>query len=345
MRSKQILIILAMIVIAVGGCRRPPEVEKIEDIHNNETAFLVQLEGDGVAKVNSLATLAKMQVTSKRINIPLRFRKTGRYRHQGHWIPTVKVIKVNRSPITRVWSAAKDKGTSRTDQGIWMESSDSIGFSTGFNCTSRVEEQNAALFLYTYSGGSLVNVMDQQIRNEIQAVASEVAAAYPMDDCREKKLEIIAKVRTIVIPKYALTGITIDTIGMFGGFAYEDEEIQNAINKIFVAQQLKEQTAAELEAQTDRNKTIELAATGLKNAAVTKATGLAEAVTIAAKAEAFAILAVAQAAEKANSNPMFLELKKLEIESQRLAVWDGKYPDWITGSAGEQLGVFVSKQP
>jgi len=332
-----------MIIVTVSGCIKPPEVEKFVEVSNNETAFVVQLEGAEQAKVNSLDALLKMKVTAKRINIPLRFQKTGRFGWQGKWIATVTVLKVNRSPVTRAWTAASNRGTSSGDQGIWMESSDSIGFSTGFNCTARVEEQNAALYLYTFAGDALATVMDQQIRNEIQAIGSEVAAAYPMDDCREKKLEIIAKVREVVIPKYAKSGITIDTIGMFGGFDYEDKEIQTAINAIFVAQQLKEQAQAEFEAQTDRNNTIELAATGLKNAAVTKATGEAEAVTIAATAEAGAILAIADAAEKANSNPVFLELKKLEIESQRLKVWNGAYPNWITGGAGESLGVFINK--
>jgi len=340
---KSLMLVMVMIVITVSGCRKPPKVEKFEEVSNNETAFVIQQEGESQVKVNSLDALAKMKVTAKRINIPLRFRKTGRYDWDGHWIPTVKVIKVNRSPVTRAWSAAAGRGTSISNQGIWMESSDSIGFSTGFNCTARVEEKNAALYLYTYSGDALTIVMDAQIRNEIQAVGSEVAAAYKMDDCREKKLEIIARVREVVIPKYAKTGITIDTIGMFGGFDYEDKEIQTAINKIFVAQQLKEQAAAELVAQKDKNATIEMAAIGLKNAAVTKATGEAEAVTIAATAEAAAILAVAKAANEANDNPIFLELKKLEIEAQRLTVWNGAYPNWITGGAGESLGVFINK--
>ena len=43
----------------------------------------------------------------------------------------------------------------------------------------------------------------------------------------EKKIEIIQAVRENVIPKFAETGITITTIGMFGGFEYEEVEIQS----------------------------------------------------------------------------------------------------------------------
>ena len=340
---KMMFLLFVMIVtLGIGGCRKPPLVEKYEEVGNNETAFVIQLEGNKQAKLDSLESLANMQVSTKRINIPLRFKKTGRYGWQGIWIPTIKIIKVDRSPVTREWSADESTGTTRKDEGIWVESRDSIGFSTGFNCTAMVTENNASTFLYYYPGGSLASIMDSQIRNDIQAVASEVAAKYPMDACREQKLEIISIVREKVIPKFAETGITITTIGMFGGFSYEDEEIQNSINATFVAQQAKVTAKAEYEAQEDKNRTIEKAAIGLKNSAITKAEGAAQSVTIAAEAEAGAILAVAKAASEANSNPVFLELKKLEVEMARLKVWNGQYPQWLTGGNAEKLGIFVT---
>ena len=344
MKYSKFIMLLVMVVVLCGltGCIKPPLVEKFVEIKNNETAFVTQLEGNNQAKYDSLAALQKMQVSTKRINIPQRWRKTGRWDWQGEWIPTVKVIKVDRSPVTREWTASENKGSNRKDDGIWVESKDSIGFSTGFNCTAMVEEANAALFLYNYAGGSLSQVMDDQIRNDIQAVASEVAAKYPMDDCREKKLEIIDVVRKVVIPKFAKTGITISTIGMFGGFAYEDKEIQTSINKTFVAQQAKVTAAAQYEAQEDKNRTIEKAAIGFKNAAITKAEGQAEAVKVSADAEAKAILVVAQAAEKANSNPAFLKLKQLEVELARIKTWNGQYPQWVTGNNAEKLGIFVN---
>jgi len=339
---KMLLLVVLMLTVCFSGCVKPPLVEKYESVENNETAFVVHLEGKSQAKVNSLEALQEMKVTSKRIDIPQRWQKTGRWGYQGKWIPTIKIIKVDRSPETREWCVESTTGTSKKDQGIWVESMDSIGFSTGFNCTAMVKEEDAAKFLYLYTGGSLKSVMDNQIRNEIQAVASEKAAAYKMDECRERKLEIIAAVRDQVIPKFANTGITIITIGMFGGFAYEDKEIQISINDTFVTQQLKVTAKAKYEAQEDMNKTIMKEAVGFKQAAITKAEGEAKAIELRAEAEALAILAVAKASEQANSNPVFLELKKLEVEMARLAVWNGQYPQWITGGAGEKLGIFVN---
>jgi len=53
---------------------------------------------------------------------PSRWRKTGRLWYSGEWIDTVKVIKVDRSPITREWTAGRDTGTSTRNEGIWIES-------------------------------------------------------------------------------------------------------------------------------------------------------------------------------------------------------------------------------
>ena len=332
------LAVMVITALCMTGCMKPPITEKNEDVQNNETAFVIQLEGNNQAKLNSLEQLAKLQVSAKRINIAQRHKSTGRFWWQAVVIPTVKVIKVDRSPVTREWSADEATGTNRKNESIWVESMDSIGFSTGFNCTAMVEEVNAALFLYHYTGDSLSQVMDDQIRNDIQAIASEVAAKYPMDDCRTKKLEIIEMVREVVIPKYAKTGITVSTIGMFGGFTYEDKEIQTSINKTFVAQQAKVTAAAEYEAQEDKNRTIEKAAIGVKNAAITRAEGEAESITIAATAEAEAIAVVALAAEKANSNPVFVTLKQIAVEEQRIAKWDGAYSLWVTGSGQDGTG-------
>jgi hypothetical protein len=341
--SKMLLVFMCALVMAwFSGCVKKPLVEKFEEVKNNETAFVIQLEGSAQAKLDSLEALQKMQISEKRINIPQRWMRTGRWEHEGDWIPTVKVLKVDRSPVSREWSEEPDTGTSKKNEAIWVESKDSIGFSTGFNCTAMIKEENSAKFLYLYPNGSLTTIMDSQIRNEIQAVASEAAAAWKMDECREKKLEIIAAVREKVIPKFEATGITITTIGMFGGFKYEDKEIQNSINNTFVAQQEKIVSAAQLVAQTDKNKTIEMAAVGLKNSAITKSQGEAEALKIKAQAEAEAVRVVAEAASKAGQSETFIQLKRIEVEMNRLNKWNGQYPQWVTGDTGEKIGMFVN---
>jgi len=325
---KRLCVILTWALVCSGcivGCR-PYKGEKFEEVSNHETAFVIPLEGDlsTQQKLQSLDALRQYQVAIKRINIPRRWKQTGRLWWAGEWVDLVKVIKVDRSPITREWTASAETGTSNKNEGIWIESEDSVSFSTGFNCTAYIKEADAARFLYHYPNGNLAAIMDSQIRAEIQATAAEIAAEYPMDDLRAKKVEIINGVREHVIPFFDESGICVTTIGMFGGYTYENPNIQQAIDNTFVAQQEKVVAAAMFAAQADKNRRIEKEAEALKTAAIIKASGEAE-----------AIKTIAQAAAQAHENPAFLALKKLEVETQRIEKWNGQYPQhyWSTGQA------------
>jgi hypothetical protein len=324
--------ILMVIGVLLAGCM-PYKGEKFVEVQNNETAFVIPLEDklEKQKKLKSLAALESYQVAVKRINIPRRWRKTGRLWYSGEWIDTVKVIKVDRSPVTREWTANRDTGTSTKNEGIWIESEDSVSFSTGFTCTAYIREEEAARFLYHYPNGRLATIMDNQVRAEIQSKAAEIATMYKMDELRAKKGEIIKGVREHVLIFFEKTGITVATIGMFGGFTYENRDIQKAIDETFVAQQEKVVAAALYEAQEDKNRRVVKEAEAMKRSAIIKANGQAEAVRV-----------VAKAAAEANSNPAFLELRKLEVEAKRIEKWNGQYPQHYWSTAGSKgLGVMV----
>lgn len=341
------LLVLGLFVIMNTGCmRKPPLVEKYKEVKNNETAFVIDLEKtENQGKMKSLEALEKAKVAVKRINVPQRFQKTGRYWFQGKWIPTIMIITVDRTPVTREWIADENKGSNKKDDAIWVESSDSVTFSTGFTVTAMIEEANSALFLYKYTNSSLATVLDTEVRARIQALAAEISAKYNMDDLRDKKMEIITSVKADVIPYFADRGITISTLGMFGGFNYENPNIQQAIDKVFITQQEKQNAKAMLEAQNDKNARIKLEATALADAVIEKAKGKAEGITIEAEAESKAIKLVADAAAKANSNPVFVTLKKLEIEAQRIGKWDGAYPKWLMNSGTGENGIDILVSP
>jgi len=345
-KSLMLVLMLGLVAVMLGGCRKPPMLEKFKEVKNNETAFVLSLEGDmsNQGKMKSLEQLQKAKVAVKRINIPLRYQKTGRWWYQAKLIPTVMIITVDRTPMTREWIAAEDKGSNRKDDAIWIESSDSVTFSTGFTVTAMIEEENSALFLYKYTNSSLANVMDKEIRARIQARSAEVATKYNMDELREKKMEIIEAVKADIIPYFADRGVTITTLGMFGGFNYENPDIQQSIDKVFITQQEKENAKAMLEAQTDKNARIKLEATAFADAEIEKAKGKAQAIEIEAKAEAGAITAVAEAAEKAKSNPVFVTLKNIAVEEQRIEKWNGQYPNWYmsSGMGENDIDILVS---
>jgi len=335
MKKSLFIAITMMAVIMVTGCRKY-EVPEYADVTTSETAFVVPLEGDSSkqVKLDSEKAYDSYKVLEKRILLTKRWNKTGRMYTQGTWIPTIKVIKVERTPVTREWTADSSTGTKNKDQAIWVESSDSVGFSVGFNCTAHIQESEASKFLYWYKGNTLASVMDQEVRNRIQQVASEVAAKYILDALREKKLEIIAEVRKDLIPYFAIRGITITTVGMFGGFEYENPKIQEAIDAVFIAQQLKNEEKAKLSAMADMKTRMGAEGEAAANKARQIAKGSADGILLVKEAEAKGITLVNDALEKAKGNPMFVQIKALEVEEKRIDKWKGDVPQWTTGNSG-----------
>ncbi len=159
-----------------------------------------------------------------------------------------------------------------------------------------------------------------------------------MDELREKKNELIAKVREDIVPYFKSRGITIPTIGQFGGFEYENDKIQASIDGTFVAQQEKVTNAARLAAQHDANERMQSEADSVAKSLRLKAQGEADGKLSVFKAEAQGIEAVNSALAKANQNPMLVQLKQIEVDKVRAERWDGKYPSWyMPGGNGQGM--------
>jgi hypothetical protein len=268
-----------------------------------------------------------------------RWSQEGRLPNTGHWIATVRLIKVNRSPVTREWTAEAMTGTAAKNQAIWVESSDSVGFSMGFTCTAFIPEDEAARFLYWYPSGSLSGVMDTEVRGRIQQVAAEIAAKYPLDALRARKQEISDAVKNDVTSFFKQRGVVVTTVGMFGGMTYENGEIQKAIDNTIIAQQLKVVNQAKFEAQQRDNDRVELEANAVAERARRIASGDADAKKIAAAAEAQSIREVNKAVAEAGQNPLLYQLRMLEVERARVDHWNGQYPTYLlqTGTASPNL--------
>lgn len=327
--NKLIAAALASTFLFTAGCKQYEQPEFIE-VKANETAYVIPLEDSAEkgVKFDSEDYLDKKKVALKRIPIPHRWNKTGRMYYDGEWMDTVRVITVDRSPVTRNWDSDKKSKTA-----VWVESADSIGFSTGFSVTAYVEETDTSRFLYSYKATSLSEVLDSELRARIQSVASDFCAKHKMDILREKKVEMMEAIKADVVPFFKAKGITITTIGQFGGLEYGNEKIQASIDDTFVAQQAKVKNAALLEAQSDANKKIELEATAMAEAARSKAKGEADGKLMVFKAEAEGLQAVNKALAEANQNPALVEFKRIEVMRSAAEKWNGQLPVWVTGAA------------
>lgn len=324
--------VLALPLFCAGCVYDTPEFVEVD---TSESAFAIPLEGnvEDQTAFSSAELLEERKVAAKRVQVPHRWVQQGYLPCYGEYIDTIRVIKVNRRPVTRIWTADLSTGTSSRDEAIWVESKDSVSFSIGFTCTANIPESQASTFLYRYTAKSLADVMDTEIRGKIQESASDVCALYDLDELRAKKPEIIEKVRQNLRPFFSERGIEITTVAITGGFVYENPQIQASIDKTVQDQQLKVSALAERDAQKLRNETLRLAA---------EAEGEAEKIRAAAKAEGIKCVANAKAyeIEQALANKeLFLDLKRVDVEMELLKKWDGSYPTYLmtTGERSPQL--------
>jgi hypothetical protein len=309
---KRILLLFILVVMLIS-CRRPYQKEHIEQIKANETAFLVPLEGKtkkGQAKFNSIGFLEEAKVPAKRVTIPTRFFQTGRQAWSGKWIDTMLLVKVDRSPVSREWTDSTDTGTDSTKQAIWVESKDSIEFSLGVVCTAMINEEDTAKFLYYYAGKTLDgHVMDKNVRASTVKFLTNEFAQYDLATGRTKKNEISKKLTEYIKNEYSKYGLTITTIGFSGGLVYRDKEIQQAINKKFVAEMEKD-------AQKEIN---------LKNVAKAEAE----------RDAAFKFASAAEARKKQNQVDIDYMLAQAKLEWAKK--WNGQLPAQILPSDSNMM--------
>src|SRR5262245_38738512 len=339
-------------LVAFALLYKPYDVPEYAEIDTSESAFLIPMAGDSLdqSAVPSVPFLQERKVAAKRVQIVHRWNKTGFLPAQGHWISTVRLVKVDRRPVTRIWTKAPSSGTSAKDEAIAAESKDSVNFTMGVSCTANIPEEMAAVFLYTYPSKSLSEMMDMEVRARVQQMVAEESAKFDLEQMKAKKNEIMKVVREDVTTFFKDRGIQITTIAMLGGLTFENPEIQKAIDDAVKASQLKVAAENKREAQEVENKTLRLAAEGKAAAAKLEAAGLAETEGVKAEAMAKARLRAAEAeaeglrklaaarAEEARlaqeAPSAYVQLRALEAELQRWKRWDGKYPDYWLNFGG-----------
>lgn len=290
MKKLKIVAIFMLMAITMTACSR----REIHTIEANQTAIMIPLKDnvENQASFESEDLLSKGLVSAKQISITYSREKVGPMDHQ--WVADNMLIIVDRTPVTREWANTADIGTSTKNQAIYAESKESIGFSVGMNCSAQIyTEQDAVHFLYSYNNKSLAEIMDSEIRARVESDFVETCARYTMADILMKKEEIMTAVRDDVTSYFAERGITVTVLGMKDGIEYDDPKVQTAINAEFVANR-------EAAAQKIVNET-----------AVNKARAEAEAVLIAAQAEADANKLISDS------------LTEMLLEQQRNERWDG----------------------
>lgn len=289
-----LLLTLVMCLTMFTGCRKPYDTPEFVTIEPHQTAFLIPLIGDTTnqASFESEEMLMQAKVSTKEIQIPHRWVQTGRWHFVGEYRDTMALIIVDRSPVTREWSSTDGVGTSAANQAIYAESSESIGFSAGMNCSAQIySEEDAVKFLYCYNNKPLSEIMDSEIRARVESKFVEECASRTLNEILTEKEEIMKSVRDDVTTYFSERGITITVLGMKDGLEYDDPDIQTSINEKF---------SSEMKLTTQENENQRI---------ISEAAAVAEANRILSES-----------------------LTDKVLKQQMYEKWDGKLPEVMTGS-------------
>lgn len=241
-------------LLLLAACGPTKDIYKIKP---NESGFLIPLTGDTTTQssTRTLDFYQENQVFVKEVMIDKRWVETGTGR--GEWRPAAELIIINRTPVTRHWTQEANTGTSTSNQGFPVETRESIGVTVGVVCSASIEESKAPAFLYFWGTASLETVMDNQVRLYIQQVLFEEFGKRTLDEARNQKADIFNLTFQKTRDYFADKGITIMSLGGAEGLIYNNPQVQDAIDRAFVAEQEIQAAEARATQQAIENTTFE----------------------------------------------------------------------------------------
>lgn len=227
----------------------------------NETAFWVPDVGnnkDSQVKFDSEQYLNDNKVSAKRFIIPhAKLANTGGSWGWDMYVPTGRLIIVDRTPYSREWVKSSTRGTASADQSFPCQSKEGLNVTVGVSIGSSVAPEDTAKFLYNfgavaptgvrndpavifqsvYYGRSLSAIMDDVGRKKIQTLVCNEVASRPIDTVNAEAVPMMDNIKKATEVYFKTVGITLNFIGWADTFEFDDS-VQHAINQHYIAKTL-----------------------------------------------------------------------------------------------------------
>jgi hypothetical protein len=315
---KQPLLTIGLLATIVAAGCKPAKVMDTVDIKANETAWMIPLDADNQSaqsKFNSIDYLNQKKVATKRVWIDKVERQTGRFYWDMEWIPAVRLVRVDRSLVSRVWTDNPNTGTSHGSQGIPVNTKDNIKLTVGLAVTLSITEEDASTFLWYHGEVPLAQVADNNVYNYAVAELNKQVSSMTLSEFQQNQAQIYATLFKDAVDMFKSKGITVQYLGNAEGWHFSDPAIQDSINRTFIAQQDNVTAQKQQDAQRTRN------ATDMMNVENQNRIKVAN-----AQAEVDAANKLL-AAKEASAFQIQLQISKMNAEA--MLKWDGHYPSNI----------------
>jgi hypothetical protein len=275
--SRSLAVLLAIAgALLVGATDSQAFFEKVDrteiyPILPNQSAFWIPEVGavkDKQVQVDSEAFLNENKVQLNRFQIPHQklAGTAGNSVFAGwdYYVPSGRLIIVDRTPFSREWVDAHDRGTSAKKEGFPCQSKEGINVTVGVTLGASVSQANAAKYLFrfgvlppkgevrgaadsiesdgriiftsVYYSRSVQNVMDDFGRKKILELICDQITSRTFDKANEEAKTIKDAAAKQIVDFFAGYGITIDFMGWADTFTF-DKDVQDAVNRLYIAKQ------------------------------------------------------------------------------------------------------------
>lgn len=251
--------LLFAVMLSFTGCIRPYDKPEYVEVGPNETAFVIPMFTDDNVKTEDQVHLnenvefyQKNMVSSKLIQIPHKWIKTGRTARSGYYKGTVRVITVDLTPRSGNW-LPNDKNA------IKVETAASQGITIPMSYTIRIKPEDAALYLSYYKAVDFQSVIDTQINRFFAQEAGKSFHNVEYKDVAKQRDIILSDAVEKTKVHFKAQGITIDQLAIVDGLVYDDKSLQTNIDEQakIQAQIVLEEQKASLISKQKANKIAE----------------------------------------------------------------------------------------
>lgn len=222
---------------------------------------------------------------------------------------TTKIIEYPIFNQRVVWTASKTEGNT-IDESITFQTKDNVPCNVDVAVNYTLIESKVPEFYTKFRADRIDLFTHGFMRDQARNAASQIASEYDFDSINgTKKEEFIQRLNAFLIKSVEPYGVQVSGMNLIGAIRVP-ENLKNAIN----ARVQSIQDAIKSENDLRKMK--------------------AEAAKAVAQAEGEA---ASMRAKSASITPQFMELKKLEIEAERVQKWDGKLPVTMLGGGTNTL--------
>ena len=291
MRNLISLLVAALFAGLFTGCEGPAKREFNVDANSTETLFVMALEkGTDGAATQAKLEAGPTRLREKRVNIPMRKWVydwgDGKYK----WLATVATIRVDTQPVTREWTSSTETGTTAKDEALLVKSKDGVLFKLGATIRALIQDpdtdaylsfygthkdapdkdkkEDANYILCNYHGRPLAEVVDTDVHNYCQSRLSRYFGLVPLVTGRGEAPKYFEQTLEDARVFFKRRGITIANFGSSEGLGFVNGEVQNAIDRRFLATKDQEIALQEEEKAAKANKRLVEMAEADRDAAI-----------------------------------------------------------------------------